>query len=263
MKKGFNFFMIAIVAIISFSGCKKNTPEDPITDNCKLTNVERSNKGFPDYNATITYEGDKIKTISSGSEIITYTYGANTITIKNNDQYTYDDEVLTLVGGKISKLEVGGYTNNYNYNSEGYLIGIDTYEGQQLIERLTLTYTNGNLTSSLSGDPALFIRKETTYEFSSELSKPNFFLNTPHLNAYDTAIVGDYLGKLSKNQLVKSTSKTYVQGTVSPISTTVNTYQYTKDATGNFATGIHKFETTDAGGTQETTISEKYTFTCN
>lgn len=33
MKKGFNFFMIAIIAITSFSGCKKNTPEDPITDN--------------------------------------------------------------------------------------------------------------------------------------------------------------------------------------------------------------------------------------
>ncbi|RZL37261.1 MAG: hypothetical protein EOP00_28795 [Pedobacter sp.] len=263
MKKAFNIFMIAALAVITLAGCEKNTPENPIGNNCKLTNVDGSYNGTPEYNALITYEGDKIKTITKGSEVITYSYETNRITIKNNDAYSYDDEVLTLVGGRISKLEVGGYTNNYFYNAEGYLSKIESYEGNQLIEQTMLTYTNGNLTSSVSGDPDLFLRKVTTYEFSSELSKPNFFLNTPHLNAYDTAIIGSYLGKLSNNQLVKSTTKNYLGTEVAPLSTVINTYQYTKDASGNFATGTHKSENTDAGGTTVTTINEKYTFTCN
>jgi len=216
------------VSLLIVASCKKSNPtEEDKQPNCQLTEVSWSNddaKTIYSYNPDGTVSNSKF-TDDSYSEV--FTYSKNQIIVIEKDwhntaglthKYDLDPQ------GRVTK-HTKGYngtssvtTTTYIYNLEGYLIEENEVEG--ITSKITKhTYSNGNLVSSNDGTYT------TTFTYNNDLALENFYhdyMGRGLPKFYDSPLQ-KYFGKLSKNQLSKTTYSIdhYVE------------YTYEKDDMGN------------------------------
>lgn len=239
MNKKLKLFTLAAIAVIAIGACKKDKTVEPEPENsCKITKLEGFTNGSLNVTVPFTYDANGRLTgfttsFTGGSDVITFTYATNKITI--NDDGTVVD--VTLVNGRaVKSQEVSGDKDSqeFTYNADGYLTMVKNFEnGTTYSDKEEFVYVNGNITKKTRTDIATGEVQEVNYEYSTtDLNNNNIAITNPVLNdILDYYIPVEYMGKLSKNVVVKQSSS-YVSGTYRNENT--NTYIYTKDSKGNY-----------------------------
>jgi len=232
--------MVAFVAMISISSCKKEIDySDPNSNGCQLTSWKVMS-GTGEFTQNLQYDaiGRVIKESTTLGGTYTRVFTANKITA--TDEEGIVDE-LVLSNGRAISSGTGGTlvagvprfenTKRYDYNTDGYLTAVKSYQNDMLITTNILTYADGNLIKSVVTDAATGqITNTTTFSYSSEKAVNISFASDPLLTIADSQI-GNYFGKPSKNALGSTTETSIDSGGNGHVSN--STYSYQFDAKDN------------------------------
>jgi YD repeat-containing protein len=196
-----NFYLLLLIAAVTFSSCDKKEKVDPATDKdaitCKLTKVASSD-GDDTYESVVEYnaqgyvtkitekETDLDSPGSNSTWVTTYTYNASNQLVKETEQdgdyTTYEYNAQGLLTKKVDVESDGSssWTETYTYNAQG---------------RLTQTVE----TSTGSGTEYSY---KSTFEYDARgnISKKNYFTNNI---AAGYVLFEDYDEKLNPFQAVK------------------------------------------------------------
>jgi hypothetical protein len=239
MQKTIKCAMVALVAIITIAGCKKeinwNAQFAAGGNGCKLASVSTDLGILGQYTLNYSYDASgRLVKVTSDGESKVYTYTATKITGVLPDGERTE---LTIENGRAVAsynsdfFHVNGVsipvTRTYTYNADGYLSVVKSYLDKNLNSTDELTYSNGNLIQSKITYTEDGEVVTTTYEYSSQLAVNPYEMSDP-LSLIVDYIPGDYFGKYSKNVVIKSTQRSSQSNDV-----TVSDYSYKFDAKGN------------------------------
>jgi hypothetical protein len=267
MKNTLKLFPIVILVLIGLSSCKKmpTPPSLPPISNCKVIGIGYvSGYSFDDFDVTYDNVGRiaKILSIYGGSQT-NYSYSATAITEKNG--FSGAVAVYELDATKrILKAYLSAYPDEYlkySYNTDGYLSKVEAFSPYNEGYTYDLSYTNGNLTKFSEYYNQTILVEETTIDYgidkalaitSPALGYVDYLgIGEPFQNKlYETfgfAYVGNGIGKVSKNQAVKSVTINLQPNNNKLISNT--DYTYTKDALGNIITSTQNYKYQSQKGT--------------
>lgn len=265
--------MVAFVAIISIASCKKEIDySDPNGNGCQLKSWKVTNGSGE---LALNFEYDVIgRVIKETSSEGTYTRVFTTNKITATDDEGSIDELVLSNGRALSSGTDGimtngivsfEYTKRYDYNAEGYLKEIKSYQNNNLTATNVLTYADGNLVKSVLTDLLTGDINTTTFSYGNEKAVGTSYASDQLYTMVDYQ-TGNYFGKASKNIMV-STSDIASDPDGNPKITSASAYSYKFDAKGN-ATGINITDTTifyteGVAGPAETSVNKyEQTFTC-
>lgn len=229
----------AVMLIVASCSKSKDEPKDEAVS-CQLTESSSPN-GKTNY----TYNGDG-KLIASKIDAYkeTYEYTSTSIIWKfiEPSGTIYTTTYLLDAQGRVKSSSENRANSTFTYNSEGYLMEVNTVGSGA--GKVTYTWTNGNLTkverTTTSGTNTVNIEYGTEsrpISFNGDISS---YLETAYWHDGDTQILtSSAFGKQSKNLIVKVSNATYT---------------YAKDNNGNITKMVEK-----AQGGSETVYEYKHT----
>lgn len=203
-----NLILFVVVALV-FIGCDKDkTNEEGFIGTCELYQI--NNSGDPtktnfeyDENGKITQVLYERSGEDPTSDRYKYTYSKNNINLEILSNGKISDVIIYELDGNknVIKKVANGQQNTYKYNSQGYLLSIS------LLQRtVNMTYADGNLSqvkSSYYTNNVEYNTKENRVPFSEH--EFYVFEEGPMSNLEDAILYEQgYFGKVSKNQLLKS-----------------------------------------------------------
>jgi hypothetical protein len=224
------FMLIGILILLS--SCNKQPIVGPIpVNNCETKyQVLYGDAVSTNETASVTYQNDQIKSISSSNGSFDYEYLPDKVTISAAGTPVYSIEISGNIAKKIIDLK-GSSEERLAYDANRNLVEIKTYVNNSLIDTKALTYANGSLaslTETFTDDPE--VKKVTVYSYSSDLAAKvdsetrHLLFPTAHL--YIPLIL---TGTISKN-ILSGSIYTYTSGNFR--SDITKTYAYTKNTSG-------------------------------
>jgi hypothetical protein len=251
------FMLIGILILLS--SCKKKPLVGPIPENnCETKyQVLYGDAVSTNETASVTYQNDQIKSISSSNGSFSYEYLPDQVTISAAGTSFYRIEISGNIAKKIIDLK-GSSEERLTYDANRNLIKIETYLNNSLINTKALTYANGNLaslTETFTDDPD--VKKVTVFSYSSDVAgkveSETRHLIFPTANLY---IPLGLTGSISKN-LLSGSVYTYTSGNFR--SDITKTYAYTKNASGltdKIVENSHSITVSNGVTTQDETIKQ-------
>lgn len=252
---------MAFTALVMLGGCKKNkdnSDKDSLSGDCLLMQTRYEDGGITE---TYTYD-DKRRLLkwAEYDNVHTYTYTSDKIIENVKGISTYTNTYSFNAQGRISSVTFNGenyaYTYFYTYNADGHLSSIKTdygrimnkytWENGNLIKDEQFhAFSDGNQTNTLPSDII-------TYEYSADVRPLNglHIANPFDHSYYGLSHISQYLGKQTKNLVVKTTAS-FVNKP--------SDYTYAKDNKGNIISLSYTYNNGSYGVRAETA---KYVYDC-